>query len=148
LDKLIGHLVKFFHVGIRVDQAKSSAHRVIDKQEVGKLAPGAIVVVEVLLVLEPIGANLHHGAIFGAASWSAVDPDDGSLLVGDVLVLKVPEEQISVALGGNFDMTAMRMNASAGADEAETRANLPSMHLDIRAIRREPRQVANIIICR
>lgn len=89
---MVGHLVKFFDVGIGVDQTISSAHGIIDEQEIGKLAPGTVVVAEVVLVLEPIGANLHHGAIFGAASWSAVDPDDGSLLVGDVLVLKVPEE--------------------------------------------------------
>jgi hypothetical protein len=45
-----------------------------------------------VLVLQAIRTDFHHGAIFGTATWSTIDPNDGSLFIGDMLILKVPEE--------------------------------------------------------
>ena len=34
-----------------------------------------------------------------------LDPDDGARAVGEVAVLEVPEEEVAVLFGGDFDVT-------------------------------------------
>lgn len=114
-DKLPGHLFELVDVAVGVDVAEAGADRVVDKHDVGELVPGSVIVHERLVVLEPVGANLHEGAVLGAASGAAVEPDDGPLLVGDVLVLEVPEEEVSVLFGGDFDV-AMRRSCQLLSD--------------------------------
>ena len=103
--KLIRHLSQFRHVAIRADEAVSRPDRVVDEEEVRKLAPRALVVGERQVVVDAVRADLHQGAVLGTAAGPAVEPDDGSLFVGDVLVLEVPEEEVAVGLGCDFDVS-------------------------------------------
>ena len=107
-NKLLGHLVELADVAVCVDVAETGADGVVNKHDVGKLVPRSFVVHQRLVVLEPVGANFHEGAILRAAPRAAIEPNDGSLLVGDVLVLKVPEEEVSVVFGGDFDVATQR----------------------------------------
>lgn len=63
LDKLLGHFLEFRHVAVCVDIAEACTHRVVNKQQVGKFVPRAVVVDEVLLVVYSVGANLHQCAV-------------------------------------------------------------------------------------
>jgi hypothetical protein len=91
-DELVRHLVQLAHKGVGIDVAEAGADGVVDEQNVGKLVPSAIVVDQRLVVLQSVGANLHQGAVLGAASRPAVQPDDCPLLVRNVFVLEMPKE--------------------------------------------------------
>lgn len=104
-DELGGHVVQLAQVGVGVDIAEAGANGVVDKEDIGKLVPGAVVVHERLVVLEAEGPDLHQGAVFGAASGPAVQPDDSALLIRNVFVLEVPEEDVSIVFGGDLDVS-------------------------------------------
>lgn len=104
-DELVRHDVQLADVGVGVDVAVAGADGVVDEHDVGELVPGALVVDQRLVVLDSEGANLHQGAVLGAASRPAVQPDDGPLLVRNVLVLVVPKEDVAVVFGGDFDVS-------------------------------------------
>jgi hypothetical protein len=103
-DELISHVVQFVEIRVRIDVAKAGADGVVDEQDVGELVPGALIVDQRLVVLQPVGANLHQGAVLGAATWSAIQPDDCPLLVRNVFVLEVPKEEVAVVFGGDLDV--------------------------------------------
>lgn len=107
--KLRGHLVQFVHEAIRVHVTETRADGVVDKHNVGKLVPGAVVVNQCVLVLEAVGAELHHGAVFGTAAGTTVEPDDCPLPVGNVLVLEVPEEHVAIVFGGDLNVAGMHL---------------------------------------
>ncbi len=109
---MLGHLVELVEIAVGVGVAEARTDGVVDKHDVGELIPRAIVVDQRVLVLEPVGPNFHQGAILGAAPRAAVEPDDRPLPVGDVFVLEVPEEEVTVCFGGDFDV-AMRQDTSA-----------------------------------
>lgn len=111
-DKLLRHLIQLVYVGVGVDVAKAGADGVVDKQHVCKLVPSALVVGQRLIVLHSVGANFHEGAVLGAASRAAVQPDDCPLLVRNVLVLVVPKEEVAVVFGGDFDVPGAALSAS------------------------------------
>lgn len=106
LNELVGHFVEFMNEAIGIHKAEASSNWIIDKEKVGKLVPGAIVEDQVL-VLDSIGANLHHRAVLGTATRPTIYPDDGTLLVGDMLVLEVPEEEVSVVFGCDLDVAVI-----------------------------------------
>ena len=91
-DELVGHLLKLVNVVVGIDGAEARADGVVNEQKIGELVPGAIVVHQMVLILQAIRTDFHHGAIFGTATWSTIDPNDGSLFIGDVLILEMPEE--------------------------------------------------------
>ena len=90
--KLLGHLGQLGNVAVGADVAEAGADGVIDEEEIRKLAPGAIVVGEGHVAVDAVGANLHQCAVLGTATGATIEPDDGALLVSDVLVLEVPEK--------------------------------------------------------
>jgi hypothetical protein len=92
-------------VRVRVDIAETRANGVVHEEEIRELVPGTIVVDEVLSI-DAVGADLHESAILRTAARAAVEPDDCPLAVGDVLVLKVPEEEISIVFCVDFDVSA------------------------------------------
>ena len=91
-DKVGRHIGQLVDVCVGVDITEASTDGVVDKQDIGELVPGTIVVYQSVLVLQPVGANFHQCAILGTATGTTVQPDDGSLFVGDMFVLEVPEE--------------------------------------------------------
>jgi hypothetical protein len=103
-DELLSHVVQLVDIGIRIDVAVTGADGIVDEQDVGELIPGALVVHQRLVVLQSVGANLHQGAVLGAASRPAIQPDDCPLLVRNVFVLEVPEEEVTVVFGGDLDV--------------------------------------------
>jgi hypothetical protein len=70
--ELLGHIIQLAEVGVGIDVAVPGADGIVDKQDVGELVPCAIIVHKRLVVLQAIGADLHQGAIFRAASRPAV----------------------------------------------------------------------------
>lgn len=107
-DELLGHLVQLAHVGVRVGVAEAGADGVVDEQDVGELVPGALVVHQGLVVLQPVGADLHQGAVLGAAAGPAVQPYHRALLIRDVFVLEVPKEEVAIVFGGDLDVSLAR----------------------------------------
>jgi hypothetical protein len=51
-------------------------------------------------------ANLHQCSILGRATWSSIKPDDSTLSVRNMPVLEMPEEDVAIVLGGDFNVTA------------------------------------------
>ena len=96
--EMIRHLVEFADVAVCVDVAETSSDRVINEKQVGEFVPRAVVVLQFATFPYSVGTDLHQSAIHTTASGAAIKPDDGSLSVGDVAVLVVPEEQVSVML--------------------------------------------------
>lgn len=101
-DELVGHGGKLVDVAVGIDIAEPGSDWVVHKEQVREFVPRAIVQFESFWVLDSVGSNLHERTVLGTASWTTIDPDDGPLLIGNVLVLEVPEEEVSVALGCNF----------------------------------------------
>ena len=97
-DELGGHLVQLVEVGVGVDIAETRPDRLVDKQQVGELVPGTVIVRQGLVVLQAIRADLHQRAIHRAAPRASIQPDDGALAIGDMTVLEMPEEKVSVVL--------------------------------------------------
>lgn len=91
-NKVGSHLGQLVDVGVGVDITEASTDRVVDKQDVGELVPRSIVVYQSVLVLQSVGTNLHQCTILGTATGTTVQPDNGSLFVGYMFVLEVPEE--------------------------------------------------------
>lgn len=90
--ELIGHFVQLVEIVVGIDKTVPGANRIVDEKEVREFVPGAIVGHQGFLILRPEGANLHHCAIFRTAPGTAVQPNNGSLPVGNVLVPEMPEE--------------------------------------------------------
>ena len=103
-DELIRHLVQLVEITVGVDIAEAGANGVVHKHDVGELVPRTIVVFQRLVVLEPVGADFHQGAIHRAAPGTTIQPDDRPLFVRDVLVLEMPKEEVAVMCGCDFDM--------------------------------------------
>lgn len=73
-DHVVGHLVEFAEVAVRVDVAEASAYRLVYEEQVGKLVPRAVVVLQVATLADSVGADLHQGAVHGGAAGAAVQP--------------------------------------------------------------------------
>jgi hypothetical protein len=104
-DKLVCHVIELGNISIGVDVAEAGANRVIDEEKVREFVPGAIVILEMVTVFQPIWTNFHHGTVLGTAAWTTIKPDDGSLPIGDVLILEMPEEKIAIVFWGDFDVS-------------------------------------------
>jgi hypothetical protein len=104
-DKLIGHIVELMEIAIGIDVAETGANRVVHEQQIRELVPGSIVQ-DQLLSLHSVGSDFHQRAVLRTTARATIEPNDGPLLVGDVLVLEVPEEHVSVVLGCDPDMAA------------------------------------------
>jgi len=104
-DELVGHLIQLAKVAVGVDVAETGADGIVDKHDVGKLVPRAIIVDKRVLVFQSIGTNFHQGAVLGATTRATIQPDDGSLFVRNVFVLEVPEEEVTIAFGCDFNVT-------------------------------------------
>lgn len=102
--KLICHFVELGDIAVGVDVTEAGANRVVDEEEVGELVPRAVVVLEMVPILQPVRSNLHHGTVLGAAAGATIQPDDGSLTVGDVLVLKMPKEEVAIVFWSDLDV--------------------------------------------
>jgi hypothetical protein len=93
---------------VRIDVAEPGANWVIDKKKVRKFVPGTVVKRQRVFVLDTIRAYLHQCTILGAAPGAAVEPDDGSLSVRDMLIFEMPEEEIAIVLRGDLDVTVSK----------------------------------------
>lgn len=105
-DEIVGHLWHLMQITIPVHVAVTRSNRVIHKHDIRKLAPRALIVFQrgFRRVFDPERPYFHQSTIFRTASWSPVEPDHGTLPVRDMLILKVPKEQIAVVLWCDFDM--------------------------------------------
>lgn len=103
-DKVSGHLIHLVQVLVPVDVAEASSHRLVHEEEVAEFIPRALVILQRRIVLQPVGTDLHQRTIHRATSGASIQPDHGSLAVGDMAILEVPEEQVSVVLGVYFDV--------------------------------------------
>ena len=97
-DKLARHFLQFVKVTVGVDIAEACSHGVIDKQDVCKLVPRALIVCQLSSFSHAIRSNLHERTIFGTAARPTIDPYHRARLVCQVAISKVPEEQIPVVL--------------------------------------------------
>lgn len=107
-DKLVGHFIQLRDVLVGVDVTETSANRIIDEQKIGKLVPRSIVVFEIVLIFQAIGSDLHQGTILRTAAGAAIQPDDRPLSIGNMLILKVPEEEVSIRFWGDLNMSTER----------------------------------------
>jgi hypothetical protein len=101
----IRHLIELVEIAIRVGVAESCADRLVHEEQVRKLVPRAVVVAQCLVILEPVGAHLHQGAVHRAAAGPAVEPYHQPLPVGDVPVVEEPEEEMAIMLVVDLDVT-------------------------------------------
>jgi hypothetical protein len=82
-----------------------------------------------VIVLEPVRPNLHHRPILRAASWAAVQPYNSPLAVRNMLVLEMPEEQVSVVFGCDFDVAIAQGKIRASAiNKGLEKSSPPSAH--------------------
>ena len=95
-NHLSRHLVQLMHITIPIHITKPRPHRIIHKQHIGELVPAALVQPQRPIGVHPIRPDLHHRAVHGTTSRSAVEPDDGALAVGNVAVFVEPEEEGAV----------------------------------------------------
>ena len=124
---MIGHLIKFVQVAVGIDVAEASSNRLVNKKQISEFIPRSVVVFQIASFSDSIRSDLHERAIKGATSRPAVQPNDGSLLVRDVSVLVVPEEQVSVVLWIDFDVSVTSSVRPNGRTTSQS--NLPCMHL-------------------
>lgn len=73
-NHVLGHLVEFGEVAVRVHVAEASAYGLVYEEQVGELVPGAIVVLELASFADSVGADFHHSAVHGGAARAAVQP--------------------------------------------------------------------------
>lgn len=104
-------------VGVCVDVAETCADRIVDEEKIRKLVPGAIVEDQVI-ALYAVRSYLHQCTILRAAAWAAVQPDYCSLTIRDMLVLEMPEEEISIVLRVDLDMPVDQEGLAAAHAEA------------------------------
>lgn len=104
-DELSSHLIQLMEIAIGIHVTKASTDGIIDEQEIRELIPPARVVFQRVVILKTVGSNFHQRAVHRAASWATIQPDYGPLSVRDMAVLEVPEEQIAVRFGVDFDVT-------------------------------------------
>ncbi|KAI6752747.1 hypothetical protein HG530_013499 [Fusarium avenaceum] len=64
VNELVGHLLQLVYVLVSINGTVTGADRVVNEKEIGEFVPGAIVVDQVILILQSIGADFHHGTIF------------------------------------------------------------------------------------
>lgn len=129
-DELGGHLVQLVEVGVGVDIAETRPDRLVDKQQVGELVPGTVVVRQGMVVLQAIRADLHQRAIHRAAPRASIQPDDGALAIGDMTVLEMPEEKVPVVLRIYLNVPFRQSCQQRGSEDwGGARLVLPSMHL-------------------
>jgi hypothetical protein len=105
-NELVRHLLQLGDEGVGRDVAVARADGVVDKQQVRKLVPRAVDHLQLAALADAVRANLHQRAVLTAAARPAVEPYDGTRLVRDVAVLKVPEEEVAVLIGRDFDVAA------------------------------------------
>lgn len=139
-NELIGHFIEFMDVGVGVDVAEPSSHRVVNEEQVGELVPGPIVQYQCVFVFEPVWPNFHQASIFRTTTWASVQPDNRALSVCNMLVLVVPEEQVSIVLRCDFDVARegdRSVSKARGIQQPQSEsAYLPSMHLNEGGCRR------------
>jgi len=71
-DHVVSHLIKITEIAIRIDIAETSAHGLIDKEEVRKLIPRTVVVLQVATFLHSVWSHLHHRAVHRGAAGPTV----------------------------------------------------------------------------
>jgi hypothetical protein len=106
LDHLIRGFLDLMNITVRINIAEASSHGLIDKEQIRKFRPRAVVVRQIAFWRDPVGTNLHHCAIHRTASRTSIEPQDCALLVCNVAVLVVPEEEVAVVFGRDLDMSA------------------------------------------
>lgn len=151
-DDIVCHGPQFVNITVSVDVAVAHTDRVVDEEEVGIFIPAAVGVYESVVVFQSIGADLHQSAILGTTARTSIEPNDSSLSIGDMSILEVPEEEVSIVLGGNFDMPVRpdsRVSItidipSFGIDGLSS--NIPCVHVHGLGMAREARKVMNIVI--
>jgi hypothetical protein len=74
LDHLVGSIAQLVKVAIRIDVAEASSHRLVNKEQVRKLGPGTIVVCQIAIFQDSVGANLHQGTVHRTTSGASVEP--------------------------------------------------------------------------
>jgi hypothetical protein len=121
--ELVCHLLQLGDVGVGRDVAEAGPHGVVDEQEVRKLVPRPVDHLQLAALADAVRPNLHQRTVLAAAPGPAVEPYDGARLVRDVAVLKVPEEEMTVLIGRDFDV----------ADVVRTVSRNPGAALTLRA---------------
>lgn len=92
-------------VAVRIDVAESGSNGLVDEKHIGEFVPGSLIILQSLVILESVRADLHQCAVHGAAPRATVQPDEGSLAIGDVTILEMPEEKITVGFRVHLYMT-------------------------------------------
>ena len=105
LGHLIRHLVQIVQVCIRVHVAEPRAYRLVHEEYVGELVPRAVVVFQFPARAHAIWPNFHEGTIHGAAAGAAIEPDNGAGAVGEMTVVKEPEEEVAVCFGVDLNVS-------------------------------------------
>lgn len=144
--ELLGHGIELMDVAVGVDIAEASTNGVVDEEEVGELVPGPLVGHELAVFDNSIRADLHESAVLGTAAGAAIEPNDGSLPIGDVVVLEMPEEQVAVGLWCDFDVAIGKTRVSRQDPTRRKSRSLPSMHLDLGQVLSKSRKIADVVI--
>jgi hypothetical protein len=151
-DDIVCHGPQFVNITVSVDVAVAHTDRVVDEKEVGIFIPTAVGVYESAVVFQSIGADLHQSAILGTTAGTSIEPDDSSLSIGNVSILEVPEEEVSIVLGRNLDMPAhsdSRVSITIEISRLGMEglpSNIPCVHVHGLGMAREARKVVDIVI--
>lgn len=99
-------------IAVRVDITEPGSDWLIDEQQIGEFVPGTLIIGQGFIVLQAIRTDLHQRAVHGTTSGTTVQPDHSSLAVGNMAILVVPEEKISIVLWIQLNMAAREGNKS------------------------------------
>lgn len=97
-------------IRISVDIAEPRPHRLIHKQQIRILMPAPRVLLQRVLILYPVRANFHQRPVHAATARSAVEPYHSPLSLRNVLVLEVPEEEVTVVVRVDGYVAASSVN--------------------------------------
>ena len=114
LHNLFRHHIQVMYKLVPVDIAEPRAHRIIDEQHITKLIPAALVIPQRSVILNTVRTYLHQSTIHAAAARPTVEPDDRTLAIRNVPVLKEPEEEVAVVFGCDFDVAGVHLEERRG----------------------------------
>lgn len=74
LNHLVGSIVQLVEVTIRIDVTEAGSDRLVDKEQVRELCPGAVVVCQSTVRLDSVRTNLHHSTVHGTTARASIEP--------------------------------------------------------------------------
>lgn len=107
------HFVQLVEIAVGIHVAETRPDGLVDEKQIGELIPRAWVVLQGVIVLESVRANLHQRSIHRATARPSIQPNDGALSVRDMPILIMPKEEVAIAYGVHLDVTVNHLCVSS-----------------------------------